>query len=477
MSRLIILSNRVSLPNPDKVTAGGLAVALQDALADIGGVWLGWNGEKIENHQTPHFNQTEYKGVEYVTCPLTEEQYQNYYCGFANNTLWPAMHDRADLIEYQAQQYTTYQDVNLLFAKQLKQMAEPDDLIWVHDYHFFSVARHCREMGMKNRIGFFLHIPFAGLNIWNSIPTARLLIEDLCQYDVVGLQTKHDQKQCMDVCSHYLASHPLHSHILTLKHHPVTVQCYPIGVNPELIQKIAQQNSKNSSTVFEFDELSDQQTIISVDRIDYSKGLIERFDALEAFLQSNPEYHKHLTDLQIACPCRMEIKAYQELYEDMQSKVDLINQEFSQDNWLPINCTHDAISHDELMKIYRQANICWVNSLRDGMNLVAKEFIAAQNPEDPGVLILSKYTGAAEQMSEALIVDPENCDSMIKGLKTALTMSKSERIERYEYLMNGLKRFDINDWRNAFLDDLRGVKKIDIIPSIAKKIHPKIVNY
>lgn len=274
-----------------------------------------------------------------------------------------------------------------------------------------------------------------------------------------------------------MASHPLHSHILTLNHHPVTVQCYPIGVNPELIQKIAQQNSKNSSTVFEFDELSDQQTIISVDRIDYSKGLIERFDALEAFLQSNPEYHKHLTDLQIACPCRMEIKAYQELYEDMQSKVDLINQEFSQDNWLPINCTHDAISHDELMKIYRQANICWVNSLRDGMNLVAKEFIAAQNPEDPGVLILSKYTGAAEQMSEALIVDPENCDSMIKGLKTALTMSKSERIERYEYLMNGLKRFDINDWRNAFLDDLRGVKKIDIIPSIAKKIHPKIVNY
>jgi trehalose 6-phosphate synthase len=470
MSRLIVLSNRVSLPNPDKSTAGGLAVALQDALADIGGIWLGWNGEKIANHQEPHFNQTEYKGVEYVTCPLTEEQYQNYYCGFANNTLWPAMHDRADLIEYQAQQYTTYKQVNQLFARQLKQMAEPDDLIWVHDYHFLSVARYCREMGMKNRIGFFLHIPFAGLKIWNLIPTALSLIQDLCQYDVVGLQTEHDQQQCMQLCSHYLATQPINTHMLSFNHHQVTVQCYPIGVNPELIQKVAEQKDENTSTIFEFESLSDQQTIISVDRIDYSKGLIERFNALEAFLQSNPEYHKHLIDIQIACPCRMEIAAYKDLFEHLQSKVDWINQEFSQDDWLPINCIHATISHDVLMKIYRQANICWVNSLRDGMNLVAKEFIAAQDPENPGVLILSKYTGAATQMSEALMVDPENCSSMIHALKKALTMAKSERLERYQQLMNGLKSFDINDWRNAFLADLKGAEKVNILPSLTKKI-------
>ncbi|MDN5513515.1 trehalose-6-phosphate synthase [Acinetobacter sp.] len=477
MSRLIVLSNRVSLPNPDKVTAGGLAVALQDALTDIGGVWLGWNGEKIENHQQPYFNQTEYKGVEYVTCPLTEEQYQNYYCGFANNTLWPAMHDRADLIEYQPQQYKTYQQVNRLFAQQLKKIAQPDDIIWVHDYHFFSVARYCREMGMKNRMGFFLHIPFAGIEIWNLIPTVHSLIQDLCQYDVVGLQTEHDQKKCMQVCSYYLATKPVHSQMLNCNHHPVTVKCYPIGVNPELIQKVAQQQDENTSTVFEFDGLADQQTIISVDRIDYSKGLIERFNALEIFLQNNPEYHKHLTDIQIACPCRMEIAAYKDLFEHLQSKVDLINQEFSQDDWLPINCTHDTISHDQLMKIYRQANICWVNSLRDGMNLVAKEFIAAQDPENPGVLILSKYTGAAAQMSEALIVDPESCSSMIQALKKALTMAKSERLERYQQLMNGLKLFDINDWRNAFLADLKGADEFNILPSPAKKTYHKIVNY
>ena len=150
MSKLIVLSNRVSLPNPDKTTAGGLAVALQDALNDIGGIWLGWNGEKIKNHQEPYFSSTEYKGVEYITTPLTEEQYSGYYCGFANRTLWPAMHDRADLIEYQPEEFKTYQDVNRLFAQQLSEVAHPDDIIWVHDYHFFSVARYCRELGMQN---------------------------------------------------------------------------------------------------------------------------------------------------------------------------------------------------------------------------------------------------------------------------------------------------------------------------------------
>ena len=477
MSKLIILSNRVSLPNPEKSTAGGLAVALQDALQDIGGIWLGWNGEKIENHYDPHFSQTEYNGVEYITCPLTEEQYSGYYCGFANNTLWPAMHDRDDLIEYKSEEFNIYQKVNHLFAHQISQIAQPDDVIWVHDYHFLSVARYCRELGMKNRIGFFLHIPFASIKIWNLIPSAASLIQDLCQYDVVGLQTEHDQKQCMDVCHHFLACQVTGPNILSHKNHQTTIQCYPIGVNPDLIQQVAQQEKESSHPVFEFEDLTDQKTIISVDRIDYSKGLIERFNAFEEFLKNNPEYRKHVTDLQIACPCRMEISAYKDLYDHLRSKIDFINHEFSQDDWLPINCTHETVSHDELMKIYRQANICWVNSLRDGMNLVAKEFIAAQDSEDPGVLILSKYAGAAEQMSEAIIVDPEDCRSMIKGLKKALTMPRAERLDRYKQLMKGLQRFNINDWRNAFLKDLKRVEVLKVFKPPLRKSYNRVVQY
>lgn len=461
MSKLIILSNRVSLPQPDHPSAGGLAVALQDALDDVGGIWLGWNGQQIADHLSNEFSHIEDQHVDYITCPLQHSQYSKYYCGFANNTLWPAMHDRVDLIDYKDDEYETYQQVNRLFALQLSKIAQPEDIIWVHDYHFFSVARYCRELGMKNRIGFFLHIPFARLNIWQSLPECASLIKDLCQYDVVGLQTENDQKICMQVCKQVLKAHEIDSEWLRYNHHLTQIKCYPIGVNPELIQDIALQTDKaDIQSVFELDTFNQQKTIIGVDRIDYSKGLLERFDAFENFLKYYPEYHRQVTDLQVACPCRIEIPAYENLFERVKDKVKQINQEFSQKDWLPVNCVHDAVDHDLLMKIYRLADICWVSSLRDGMNLVAKEYIAAQNPHDPGVLILSQFAGAAQQMPEALIVDPQDQHAMVDALKTALNMSKVEKLERYQQLISGIKSFDINDWRNAFLEDL---SNIDII--------------
>lgn len=471
MSKLIVLSNRVSLPNPNQTTAGGLAVALQDALNDIGGVWLGWNGEQVESQADVHFHQSLHRGVDYITCPLTKDQYQKYYSGFANNTLWPAMHDRADLIEYHPEEYDVYQQVNRLFAQKLQQIAQPEDMIWIHDYHFLSVAHYCRELGMQNRIGFFLHIPFASLEIWTLIPQARLLIQDLSQYDVIGLQTAQDQQQCLQVARHFLGLPASTDNKLHYKKHQAMVQCYPIGINPQLIQKAATQETCNP--YFDFKKMHNQKTIIGVDRIDYSKGLIERFDALAAFLQHYPEYQQQITDLQIACPCRMDILAYQKLFSALKTKVQQINQQFAQQDWLPINCIHETVSHDYLMNIYRQSDICWVNSLRDGMNLVAKEFIAAQDPSDPGVLILSKYTGAAAQMTEALIVDPHDQDSMLKALKKALEMPKAERMARYKQLMMGLKHFDINDWRNAILQDLADCKKNHLFNLPAPKTYAK----
>ena len=455
MSKLIVLSNRVSLPNPDKPAAGGLAVALQDALDETGGIWLGWNGEQINNDQQAEFGRINNKNVEYLTCPLTHQQYEQYYCGFANNTLWPAMHERADLIECNAEEYETYQQVNRLFAEKLKDIAQPDDVIWVHDYHFFSVARYCRELGMQNKIGFFLHIPFARLAIWRQIPMANRLIQDLCQYDVVGLQTEHDQNLCMQACTTLLQAQKIQQYLLSYQKRITTIKCYPIGVNPDHIQKVARQYADDSQSVFDFDALGKQQTIIGVDRIDYSKGLLERFNAYSDFLATYPEYHRQVTDLQIACPCRLDIVAYQELFKRLKEKVKTINAQFAQDDWLPIECSHDVVAHEALMGIYRKSSICWISSIRDGMNLVAKEYIAAQDPENPGVLILSKYTGAAEQMPEAIIVDPEDPKAMVQALKLALDMPQEERIRRYQKLIAGLKAFDINDWRNAFLVDLR----------------------
>lgn len=459
MSKLIVLSNRVNLPSADGQAAGGLAVALQDALQDMGGVWLGWNGQKVESIDEQHFSAHQAEQIEYVTCPLTEQQYQDYYCGFSNNTLWPAMHNREDLIEFQPEEFRTYQKVNQHFALEISRIAEPEDMIWVHDYHFLSVAHYCRELGMKNRIGFFLHIPFARLGIWQNLEVSEKLIKHLSEYNVLGLQTDQDQKQCVDVLQYYLGGLLTPDQTLLLEHQEIKIQCYPIGVNPELIQQAAlDAEHEKPDTTFNFEQRGDHKTIISVDRIDYSKGLIERFNAFADFLKQYPEHHQLVTDLQVACPCRMEIPAYEDLFNQVQAKVEAINHQFSQGDWNPIQCTHDTIDHDQLMQIYRQSDICWVNSLRDGMNLVAKEFIAAQDPEHPGILILSKYAGSAEQMPEAIIVDPESPSSMIDALKKALVMSKSERIERYEYLIKGLKHFDINDWRDAFLNDLKAIR-------------------
>lgn len=452
MSKLIVLSNRISMPS-GKASAGGLAVAVQDALNDSNGIWLGWNGQQITDSEAPEFEQAHSQGIDYITCPLTHQQYAQYYCGFANKVLWPAMHDREDLIEYDSQEYNTYQKVNRLFAEKLKQLAQPEDIIWIHDYHFFSVARYCRELGMQNKIGFFLHIPFASLNIWLKIPVARELIQDLSQYDVIGLQTQIDQNACMQTCLSLLEAQKIQSNSISYKKRQILIKSYPIGVQPEVIQKQAQQDLP-SPCVFNFEEVPRQKTIIGVDRIDYSKGLLERFNAFATFLETNPEYHGLVRHLQVATPSRTDIAVYQRLYERFKTKLELINEEFAHEDWRPVDCCYDPVQHHNLMHIYRHSDICWISSLRDGMNLVAKEYIAAQDPENPGVLILSKYAGAAEQMSQALIVDPQDRAAMMDALKMALEMSKAERINRYQQLIEGLSASDLTHWRNDFLDDL-----------------------
>lgn len=456
MSKLIILSNRVSLPNSHRPAAGGLAIALQDTLKDIGGIWLGWNGNNIPDGFVPEFSHKQYNNVDYITCPLQNSQYNKYYCGFANNTLWPAMHDRADLIQFNQDEYNVYQQVNLFFSEKLAKISEPQDIIWVHDYHFLSVAKYCRKLGMKNRIGFFLHIPFAQLNMWQSIPTAHSIIKDLSQFDIIGLQTESDQRLCTQVFNHFLDRKSVDPYIANYQEHSTLIKSYPIGVNPEQIQNVAQKNDPKIQSFFDFKGSSSKhKTIIGVDRIDYSKGLLERFNAFESFLHKHPEYYKQVTDLQIACPCRMDIPVYEDLYRQLKNKVNHINKVFSQDDWLPVNCIHETLTHELIMKIYRLADVCWVTSLRDGMNLVAKEYVASQDPDNPGVLILSKYTGAAEKMSESILIDPQDQNSMIHALETALKMSRNERLERYQQLIKSIKNYDVNDWRDAFLKDLK----------------------
>ena len=516
MSRLIVLSNRVKMPDNNPM-AGGLAVALQDILTGSSVIWMGWNGAIIDSSAAGEINsfsnykqaslasscmQGAHTEVTYMTTALTTQQYQHFYCGFANNVLWPMLHEQPKLISQAPEDYAGYQAVNRLFAQQLKSIIQPDDVIWVHDYHFLSVAYHCKKLGIKNRIGFFLHIPFAPLAFWRQLAQSCELIKQLAHYDVLGTQTQQDKAHCLAVLQHYLKDSLLEDNVLedslaknslldflpinvlyskqsvTRAHtasgtqlklhlelkpqHTLIINAYPIGVN---VTKIQQQVShvfsplslssikhiQNNDTVKPI-----SQRIIAVDRIDYSKGLLERFSGYRDFLQQYPAYQNQLQLLQIACPSRLDLSTYQRLYKEVKQAVYNINQQFlpNTDSWQAIDYSEEVLSHETVMTAFCQSDIGWVNSLQDGMNLVAKEYIAAQNPDNPGVLMLSRYAGAAEQMQAAVIIDPYQPKSIIKGLNTALTMTLGERKSRYQMLLQGLQQDNLHAWQQSFLDDL-----------------------
>ena len=530
MSRLAVLSNRVKMPDSGPM-AGGLAVALQDVLVGSSVIWMGWNGKVVDNKADDTDNFCSYTDhefdisedialgttgtngasttVTYLTTTLTTKQYQHFYCGFANNVLWPLLHEQADLISQTPEDYAGYESVNRLFARQLKKVLHPEDVIWVHDYHFLSVAYYCRQLGMRNRIGFFLHIPFAPLIFWQQLNQSAELIEHLAHYDVLGMQTQQNKTNFLAVFRHYLKASllsdlpintsymiqsltkdtrsPSAQLMLNLPSYPthcLTINAYPIGINAARIQQqtmdLSIQSIKPNPKRNRIKPAAQQ--IIAVDRIDYSKGLLERFSAYRHFLQHYPVYQNQLKLIQIACPSRLDLPTYQCLYNTVKQTVTDINQQFSPDvcqttalprstfstdsnasnfieNWQAITYSEQVLSHETLMRVFWHSDIGWVNSLKDGMNLVAKEYIAAQNPDDPGVLLLSRYAGAAEQMQAAIIIDPRQPKSIIQGLKKALEMPLMQRKERYQELLYGLQQDNLHAWQQDFLDDLYGNKE------------------
>ena len=469
MSKLIVLSNRVNLPNKQspKAVAGGLAVALQEALAKDGGIWVGWNGQVVTNisdmpDTVNQFATEQHDKVTYVTTAFSPMQYEKYYCGYANNRLWAGMHDRTDLIVSSSEDFSVYQAVNRMFAKQLQQIAQPDDMIWIQDYHFFAVARHCRDLGMKQRIGFFLHIPFPQLWVWDFLTYGQTLIQQLLDYDVVGLQTQQDAQNCVAVIEQLLP-HAIQitqtnaRTLITHSNHTTLIQAYPIGINPVYIHKLASQPLSDQTALKNL--TSTITTILAVERLDYTKGIPERLQAFAAFLRRYPQYLERIQLYQIACPSRLDIETYQQLRQQVHTLVEQINSQFATASWQPIIYQEDPVSHDNLMPLFRQCQICWVNSLKDGMNLVAKEYIAAQDEQNAGVLILSKNAGAAHQLQQAILVDPNSNDSMIEGLYQALTMTKQQREQRHQSLLQGIYETDIDTWRAHFLADLTHMNK------------------
>jgi trehalose 6-phosphate synthase len=429
-------------------------VGLLAALRHTGGVWFGWSGETSETPAKEPETLTR-GNIRFATIDLKPADFDGYYNGYCNGTLWPLFHYFPDRFTHEQRHCEAYQAVNAQFARQLMQVLGPGDAVWVHDYHLIPLGRQLRQLGFDGPIGFFLHIPFPHLQILRLLPKYADLVRDLCQYDLVGFQTDDDVRSFLSCLEHPLVELPPNRRI-EVDGRSVGLGAYPIGIDVDGVIKEAETTFGQETVQRMTASLMGRKLIIGVDRLDYTKGLTERFAAYEQFLERFPENQGTVTLLQIAPPSRTDVLAYGEIRRALEQCAGRLNGRFAEVDWTPIRYLNRDYTHARLMGFLRAAKVALVTPVRDGMNLVAKEFVAAQDPADPGVLILSPMAGAAEDLRSALQVNPYDKCGMANALQAALNMPVDERRQRYEQMLAAVRRHDIHNWYGAFVHDLTG---------------------
>lgn len=454
MARLVAVSNRVG-PIKGAAKAGGLAVALIDALKASKGLWFGWSGKIAEATGGTHSEKG--VGLSTLTTDLTPQEHEDYYNGFANRCLWPLFHFRIDLTAYDRRFYDGYRRVNTRFAQTLHPHLKPDDVLWVHDYHLIPFADTLREMGAKQRIGFFLHIPFPSREVVLTLPHQDRLLRALMAYDLLGFHTVRDCERFFDYAVNEIPGAVQEGDTLLAFGRRVRVKAFPIGIDAKEYAEFVWSEDGQRQWQRVKNALRGRAQIIGVDRLDYTKGIPQRFMAYERLLQDDPSSRGRVEFLQVAPLSRETVPEYATLRSELEHLSSRINGAFADVDWTPLRYINRTISRRGLSGLYRASRVGLVTPLRDGMNLVAKEFVAAQDPENPGVLVLSRFAGAAAQMTAAVIVNPYDTVAVAEALQTALNMPLEERQNRHRDLMRGLVEQDIHHWSADFLDTLRAV--------------------
>jgi trehalose 6-phosphate synthase len=453
MNNLVVVSNRIARAKSNEPMTGGLAAALLPVVEQSGAIWLGSSGRVSEGQAAPSIKTESLGRGTLAMLDLPAAHYGGYYQGFANSALWPALHSRSDLIRVSADDYRSYREVNAFVAEALLRFRKSDTVYWVQDYHFLVLGAELRHLGVTEPIGFFLHTPWPARTIASRIPNHRQLIESMLAYDLIGFQTEDDCSNFTDYIRQELGLE-VDDGLVTSRFGLSRLAVFPIGIDVDGFASMAARAITHPDVSRLRLSLRGERLAIGVDRVDYSKGLVNRICAFDRLLTVHPSLKRTLSLLQIATPSRGEIEAYERLQTELAGLVTDVNGRHGEVDWTPIRYLNKGYGQNVLAGFYRSAQIGLVTPLQDGMNLVAKEYVAAQNPEDPGVLVLSRYAGAANELDAALIVNPSDVDAIARAMHTALTMSILERRERWAAMMARLKSHTIHQWFAEFVGAL-----------------------
>ncbi len=464
-SRLVIVSNRLPFEIEKKdgeislrPGSGGLVTAMAPVLRNRGGVWIGWPGgvESDDDAIRKGIEEADSEvGFTFSPVFLSQEDVELYYHGFSNEVIWPLFHDLQTHCRFLPAYWKSYQKVNETFANTCLQTIHHEDFIWVHDYQLMLLGESLRNKGVESKIGFFLHIPFPSPDIFMKLPWRFEILHALLKYDLIGFQTARDHRNFIN-CIRFLKE-DVHlqggkgMHICRSHGRKVRIGTFPISIDFNEFASHADSEEIARAAWLLHENWSGQKIIFSLDRLDYTKGILDRLEAIRIFLQQHPEFHKKICFVQIVVPSRTKIDGYQALKQEIDRLVGEINSQFSRESWVPIHYVFRSLKRSELLAFYRTSDIALVTSVKDGMNLVAKEYVACQT-EKNGVLLLSEFAGAASQFQQgALLIHPYDLEGVAQALYYALTMSEEERYKRMELLRRNVKRYNIFWWTKMFL--------------------------
>jgi trehalose 6-phosphate synthase/phosphatase len=465
MGRTIIVSNRlpvnVSRNSEGKLSyrasAGGLATGLSSIYRQENNLWIGWPGTHLEVEEEKNSTTEELGLHNMLPVFLTPEEIHDYYEGFSNETLWPTFHYFIEYTMYNEDHWNTYVEVNKKFCEQVISVADPEDTIWVHDYHLLLLPEMLRQKLPDASIGLFLHIPFPSFEVFRLLPWRQQLLDGMLGSDLIGLHTYDDMRHFLSAVNRLRFLGNKRGQILKGTR-SITVDSFPMGINYDKYASAAASPDTLSREVKYRTSLGDHKIMISIDRLDYSKGIPSRLKCFDSFLKQHPQYQGKVSFLMVVVPSRDSVDKYRHLKEDVDLLVGRINGKYGTVNWTPIHYFYRSFSLADLSAFYRMADVALVTPMRDGMNLVAKEYVASRL-DKKGVLILSEMAGASKELSEAIIVNPNDKHQMVDAIHQALTMPEEQQQKSMELMQNTIQHYNIDHWVNLFLSRLSEIKK------------------